>query len=1094
MQTISTLIRTIATPRLSLQPLQTLGQPSLSLLLYSLPLAATSTASDSTASDAAATAIAATTAATAAALTAPAAIIASVVPAAAVSAVHGPRSTRLGPDPSVVRFPISAAHFVSSHTRSTLPTIAAPWLRVPQSPPPDMSIMGTVYHSGLPYGVGAYAATATAAPFPSYLNATAAANTPSNTTANTAANTAAASASSFSSSVSGSGSGSASDSKAASSALLDIASYPSSSSVSGSSSFASYTSSLGTAPSTSGSAFGSLDSYKVHSQSHPRSSYTHIPISSSSSSSTPPTTTTLSASSSSASLASALEAPPAAAEDEQPKPAVAPKASAAPTTAALAPPVLPSTAVDSASTMYAIGSGSLRTHEHQQQHQQLQQHQQQQAEQQRHQPLAPVSASTNDHLHQQSQQHSSDLASSRMHPSFQSAADPQPSSSSAIATVTVNTTAAAMSTASAAPVASSGAEPKKTGLELHSMALPACISPNGGSLSDFVAQMTCFMIQEPWKIVADACQYTSGSPLPRQRLVPEAIAKPELLKWTQNILATTQVTQNVVLLALLLIYRLKRSNQHLKGHYGSAYRLLTIALMLGNKFLDDNTYTNKTWADVSSISVHEIHHMEVEFLSNMRYSLFVREQQWSAWLKNMANMKAYYDEAARRISSPDPNVLMAAQTYLPPQPLHAHSSHSPSRLSTAYIPSSSGQSHVQLPHTITNASASVNAAESMVYHPELSPSLSAGALSRKRHYPEHDPQSDARKSRRMSSSRTLSISPSGQMCMSHTANVPLSLGSSVAPMDPISYASTFNPPASRDSRRLTLPHLTVNTDTNPIAAAPVPQPHSAFVATTVPGSNNNNNSQPVFGNLAARTVSSSLPPLASGSRSIAGNSVVNPHPGSSYGGVPPQNLVAMSISQPSVSSHLSQSAAQAYLPPSTTQLSSAGYVTPTKRHSPGTLGRYGFSPHGTNPDIFMNHQGRIPSHSQNSGLAHSHNMATSMPRSPLSPSVQSATLRSAVPHSHPHGVSVSTPLDQTPGAGHQRSPYPTLSPIAYLSDRSSPYRPVRTVKTLMYPPGSTSLSEYHLTPQAITPNSMHWHRVGRPNDIRSGIVPEYRHM
>ncbi|KKF94015.1 Cyclin [Ceratocystis platani] len=954
--------------------------------------------------------------------------------------------------------------------------------------------MGTVYHSGLPYGVGAYAATATAAPFPSYLNATAAANTPSNTTANTAANTAAASASSFSSSVSASASASASDSKAASSALLDIASYPSSSSVSASSSFASSASSLSTAPSTSGSAFGSLDSYKVHSQSQPRSSYTHIPISSSSSSSTPPTTTSLSASSSSASLASALEPPAAAAaEDEQPKLATA----AAPATAPLAPPVLPSTAVDSASTMYAIGSGSLRTHEHQQQHQQLQQHQQQQQQQQ---------ASTNDHLHhhQQSQQHSSDLASSLMHPPFQSAADPQPSSSSfssAIATVAANTTAAAMSTASAAPAAnSSSAEPKKTGLELHSMALPACISPNGGSLSDFVAQMTCFMIQEPWKIVADACQYTSGSPLPRQRLVPEAIAKPELLKWTQNILATTQVTQNVVLLALLLIYRLKRSNQHLKGHYGSAYRLLTIALMLGNKFLDDNTYTNKTWADVSSISVHEIHHMEVEFLSNMRYSLFVREQQWSAWLKNMANMKAYYDEAARRISSPDPSVLMAAQTYLPPQPLHAHSSHSPSRLSTAYIPSSSGQSHAQLPHALTNASASVNAAESMVYHPELSPSLSAGGLSRKRNYPEHDPQSDARKSRRMSPSRTLSTSPSGQMCIPHTANVPLPLGSSVAPMDPINYASAANPPASRDSRRLTLPHLTVNTNTNPMAAAPVPQPQSAFVATTVPSSsnnnnnNNNNNNQPVFGTLAARTVSSSLPPLASGSRSVVGNSVVNPHTGSSYGGVPPQNLMAMSISQPPVSSHLSQSAAPAYLPPSTTQLSSTGYVTPTKRHSPGTLGRYGFSPHGTNPDIFMNHQGRIPSHSQNSGFAHSHNMATSMPRSPLSPSVQSATLRSAVPHSHPHGVSVSTPLDQTPGAGHQRSPYPTLSPIAYLNDRSSPYRPVRTVNTLMYPPGSTSLSEYHLTPQAITPNSMHWHRVGRPNDIRSGIVPEYRHM
>ena len=39
--------------------------------------------------------------------------------------------------------------------------------------------------------------------------------------------------------------------------------------------------------------------------------------------------------------------------------------------------------------------------------------------------------------------------------------------------------------------------------------------------------------------------------------------------------------------------------------------------------LDDNTYTNKTWAEVSGITVKEIHVMEVEFLSNMRYSLLV---------------------------------------------------------------------------------------------------------------------------------------------------------------------------------------------------------------------------------------------------------------------------------------------------------------------------------------------------------------------------------------------------------------------------------------------------------------------------------------
>ncbi|KAI5788828.1 cyclin PHO80-like protein, partial [Pyronema domesticum] len=97
------------------------------------------------------------------------------------------------------------------------------------------------------------------------------------------------------------------------------------------------------------------------------------------------------------------------------------------------------------------------------------------------------------------------------------------------------------------------------------------------------------------------------------------------------VLNTTQVSLNVVLLALLFVHRLKKLNPAVQGRPGSQYRLFTVALMLGNKYLDDNTYTNKTWADVSGISVQEIHIMEVEFLSNMRYSLYVPESEWSSW-------------------------------------------------------------------------------------------------------------------------------------------------------------------------------------------------------------------------------------------------------------------------------------------------------------------------------------------------------------------------------------------------------------------------------------------------------------------------------
>jgi len=132
-----------------------------------------------------------------------------------------------------------------------------------------------------------------------------------------------------------------------------------------------------------------------------------------------------------------------------------------------------------------------------------------------------------------------------------------------------------------------------------------------------------------------------------QPLVPDAHPTIGFKKWVATILTTTQVAQNVILLALLFVYRLKLTNPTVKGKPGSEYRLLTVALMLGNKFLDDNTYTNKTWAEVSGISVQEVHIMEVEFLSNMRYSLFTSKKKWEEWHTILGKFGTFFDRASK---------------------------------------------------------------------------------------------------------------------------------------------------------------------------------------------------------------------------------------------------------------------------------------------------------------------------------------------------------------------------------------------------------------------------------------------------------------
>ncbi|TKA61152.1 hypothetical protein B0A55_12026 [Friedmanniomyces simplex] len=199
-----------------------------------------------------------------------------------------------------------------------------------------------------------------------------------------------------------------------------------------------------------------------------------------------------------------------------------------------------------------------------------------------------------------------------------------------------------------------------------SFQIPRAVNDSGGSLAELAAEITCLF----WFESADVLQAVVESPVawqsPRQ-LVPDARPNTGFRKWVTTILSTTLVAQNVVILALLFIYRLKKLNPTVRGKPGSEYRLLTVALMLGNKFLDDNTYTNKTWADVSGIMVGEIHIMEVEFLSNMKYCLFTSSTEWSEWQSLLGRFAAFFERASKPPSRapPAPGLPPMSSLYLP---------------------------------------------------------------------------------------------------------------------------------------------------------------------------------------------------------------------------------------------------------------------------------------------------------------------------------------------------------------------------------------------------------------------------------------------
>ncbi|GAB1321074.1 hypothetical protein MFIFM68171_11284 [Madurella fahalii] len=532
-------------------------------------------------------------------------------------------------------------------------------------------------------------------------------------------------------------------------------------------------------------------------------------------------------------------------------------------------------------------------------------------------------------------------------------------------------------------------------MTLHSLNIPERISPNGGSLADLLAEVTALLWFQTTRIVEKAGKMHTLPPnTPVQPLASNAVASQHFKKWVLTMLTTTQVTQNVAVLALLYIYRLKMANPTVKGRPGSEFRLLTVALMLGNKFLDDNTYTNKTWADVSYISVTEIHVMEVEFLSNMRYSLLVTEAEWDQWLDRLKGFWRYLELAQRAVSSsPSPLLIPSptARTLASPLPSPTGSLNNRPSPNLGPVPNGNGA------HNWPASYSGSNAVSPLALKPE--PQL----LFRKRSSPDQAGSAEP-PAKRVNRAPVEQVKPSAhvpsQALRQHPSAIPHA--QPVPQQLAIFPAVTQRPPhvVPPDQARVPVPSLTLNT-AQPAATVPVTQ------------------SQPYGSSAYAPPQASplSLPPLVPGVRAMS-----TVFPTTTY--TPPQPTpVTCGAVTPTTS-----------FPP-------VSYGTPTKRLSPQNAFSSGVSYAGSSPLV------------------------------------------------DPFGHHMATPIGNSGSASGLHTPI-SHSPSVYLQQRNSPYRPVRHVSTLLYPPPSAFLEQYHL-PNPVLPNQMHYQPLGKRNEYRTGILPEF---
>lgn len=150
-----------------------------------------------------------------------------------------------------------------------------------------------------------------------------------------------------------------------------------------------------------------------------------------------------------------------------------------------------------------------------------------------------------------------------------------------------------------------------TSISSISMSYPILTCSNATQLSEFVAQM----VPKIWT----GSSFTTTGRSTSFRL------------FCQNIIKSTQISSPCILVALLYIYKLRFAYPSIRGSMGSEIRLFTTALILANKFLDDNTFTNKTWSEVSSVPLNELNIMEMEFLSALHYKTCIHQAQFFSW-------------------------------------------------------------------------------------------------------------------------------------------------------------------------------------------------------------------------------------------------------------------------------------------------------------------------------------------------------------------------------------------------------------------------------------------------------------------------------
>ncbi|KAG5646463.1 hypothetical protein DXG03_003513 [Asterophora parasitica] len=81
------------------------------------------------------------------------------------------------------------------------------------------------------------------------------------------------------------------------------------------------------------------------------------------------------------------------------------------------------------------------------------------------------------------------------------------------------------------------------------------------------------------------------------------------------------------------------------------FRLVVLGCMLANKWLDDHTFSNKTWHNISNVPIQALNKLESLTLDIFAYDLTISSRDWSQWLSHVLS---YHMSLASPTNRPQP--------------------------------------------------------------------------------------------------------------------------------------------------------------------------------------------------------------------------------------------------------------------------------------------------------------------------------------------------------------------------------------------------------------------------------------------------------